>query len=253
MQVSFGLKASYVLLTVLGILFLTLFVIYKAEWFGACFSDLSTGLFVSLTVIFFIDRIIERNREKERLRVLKIALKRLRFPIIWHMTVLCEIYKASARNKPTPLPTTYKETFTDDYYKEIRFLDFAKDAPVALKRDWFSHLDLMTKSFKEKLERVLDIYSVSLHVELIEILERIINSTFFLFIPQARFIPAIDREHKFKHTYTVFRGMEGFVKEHVTDMLKLIEYFNSYSDFQIKLNQSIWRDDVAPKWGGARA
>ena len=250
---SLSLRKSYLLLIVLAVLFSALSFVYKDEWVSAYSSNIAAGIIGSLIVIFLVDRIIERNREKERLRVVRIALERLRIPILWHMTLLCNVYKAATQNKPTPLPTTFKDTFTDDYYKEISFLDFAKEAPVIPKRDWFTHLDLMTKLFKEKLERVIDTYAVSLDVTLIEIIERIINSHFLFYIPQARSVPAIDRQHKIKRVYTMFSGMEQIVKEHVSLMLELIEYFNSISDSPIQLNQEVWRDDVAPRWGSARA
>ena len=48
------------------------------------------------------------------------------------------------------------------------------------------------------------------------------------------------------------RLIESLVKEYVSLMLELVGYFNSQSGMSIQLNQDVWRDDVAPKWGSAR-
>ena len=169
------------------------------------------------------------------------------------MNLLCNIYKAATQNKPKPLPTTFQDTFVDNYYKEISFLDFAKDAGLALKRDWFTHLDLETKHFKERLEKIIDAYSVFLNVELIDIVERIINSSFVVFIPQVRMTPEVDRQHRVKRAhYTMFSGMEAIVKEYISLVLELIEYFNSHSELPIKLIQGWWSDIQSPKWGSGR-
>jgi len=253
---SLSLRKSYLLLILFTIIFsgLSWFAFsYREEWFSAYLSNIASGIVGSMIIIFLVDLIIARNREKERLRVLKVALQRLRIPIIWQMRLLCNIYKAAAQNKPTPLPSTFEGTFTGDYIKEISFLDFTKDAPVIPKRDWFTHLDLMTKTFKEKLEQVVGTYAASLDVRLIEILERIINSHFVYFITQLKNLPSIDKQYGFKRVgYTMFSGIEQFVKEHVSNMLELVEYFNSISDVKIQLHPDVWRDDVAPKWGSGR-
>lgn len=244
---------SYLLLIVLTILFSALSFVFKDEWVGSYLSNIAAGILGSLLIIFLVDRIIERNRKKERFRVVGIALQRLSISIIRQMTLLCNIYKAATRNKPTRLPSTFEDAFNDNYYKEISYLDFTKDAPVVPKRDWFTHLYLMTKSFREKIEQIIDTYGFYLDVSLIDLLERIVNSHFIHIIPQLRNLPAVDRQLKFKRVYTMFSGIEDFVKEHVSLMEELVEYCNSYSDIPIRLNQDVWRDDVAPKRGSARA
>ena len=254
MNGSLSLRNSYLLLIGLIVVFSSFSFVYRDERVSTYLSNIAAGVVSSLVIIFLVDRIIERNREKERLRVVKIALGRLRIPITWQMMLLCKIYKAAASKKPTLLPTTFEETFTDDYYKEISFLDFTKDAGVALKRDWFTHLDLETKFFKEKLEKIIDAYAAFLDVKLINILERIINSNFFVFMPQIRMTPEVDRQHGFRRpNYTMFSGTEGFVKEYVSLMLELIEFFNSRSDKPIELIQGLWSDIESPKWGSGRA
>lgn len=254
MYSTLSLRKSFLLLIMFAALFsvLSLLTASSEQWISAYLSDIASGIIGSLIIIFLVDQILERNKEKERRRVVKIALHRLRFPILWHMTLLCNIYKAAAQNKPTPLPSSYKDIFNDNYYKEIAFLDFSKEAPVAPKRDWLNHMYSETKFFKEKLEQIVDTYASFLDVTLIDLLERITNSSFLLIIPQLRMVPAVDRQEGFVRVYTMLSGIEPLVKEHVSLILELIDYFNSHSDSPIKLSQELWRDDVAPRWGSGR-
>jgi hypothetical protein len=256
MRSYLDLRESYsiliILAVILSVLSLILFI-YKVEWLSGYISNTATGIIASLIIIFFIDKIIDRNKEKERLRIVKIALPRLRFPIIWQMMLLCNIYKAAAQSKPSHLPTTFEETFTGDYYKEISFLDFSKEAPVAIKMDWFNYLNSEIKLFKEKLEQVTDTYSGFLDASLIDLLEKIIGSHFLLFLPHACMIPQVDRQYGVKRIYTVLNGAEKIVKEYVSLMLELIEYYNSNCETPILLSVGIWNDITAPKWGSSRA
>lgn len=253
MNGSSSLRKSYLLLIGLIIIFSGFSFVYRDERVSTYLSNIAAGVVSSLIIIFLVDRIIERNREMDRRRVAGIALQRLRYPILWQMNLLCNIYKAAAQSKPTPLPTTFEDTFTNNYYKEISFLDFTKDAGLALKRDWFTHLDLETKIFKEKLEKIIDAYAGFLDVKLINVLERIINSNFVVFIPQIRMTPEVDRQHGFRRPhYAMFSGTEEFVKEYVSLMLELIEYFNSHSESPIQLIQGWWSNIQSPKWGSGR-
>jgi len=250
-----SLRISYLLIFVFACLLLVLswLIVPEQQWGSAFLSDFAAGVFGSLIIIFFVDSIIERNKERGRRELVKIALRRLRFPILQHMTLLCNLYKAAARNKPQPLPTTFEETFGDDYYKEISFLDFSKEAPVALRMDWFAYLDSETAVFKEKLEKLLDTYAASLDVTLIDIIEKLTNSRFILAVPQIRMLPAIDRQYGVKREYRMFSGIEDFVKEHVCNMLELVKYFNSHSDMSpVELTPGLWGDRGAPTWGSGR-
>lgn len=251
---SLSLGRAYLLLILFATILTGFCFIYKDEWVGAYLSNIAGGLFGSLLLIFLVDKIIERNRENERRQNVKIALGRLRFPIKDHMSLLCDIYKAATQSKPRSLPTTFEGTFTDDYYREISLLDFTKDAGWALKTDWFTRLDLETKILKDKLEQVIEAYAIFLDVALKNILERIINSSFVRFVPQIRMLLKIDRQHQFKRAYyTMFAGMENDVKEHVSNMLELIKYFNAHADPPpIQLIQGQWSDLSSPTWGSGR-
>lgn len=254
MRRTLSLRTSYLLLVILVVFFSVLSFVYEGLWLGAYLSNIAAGLVGSLIMIFLVDKIIERNRKSERVRVVRIALKRLRIPLVRHMELLCSIYKASTQSKPASLPTTFDDFFNDNYYNEISLLDFSKEAPVIPKRDWFTYLHNMMTSFKEKTEQIIDTYAVFLDVALLDMLERVANSSILSYIIQSRDIPEIDRKYKWERVYTMFRGVEPLLREHISCMIELIEYFNSESDspVQFKTIQDVWRNDVAPKWGSGR-
>lgn len=253
MNGSFSLKKSYLGLLVLIACFSVISFVSKDEWFGAYFSNIAAGIVGSLIIILLVDHIIERNRETDRLQVVRTALRRLHYPILDHMSLLCKIYKAATQSKPTPLPTTFEDTFENSYYKEISFLDFVKDAGLALKMDWFTRLDLETKSFKKTIEQIIDAYANFLDIKLIDILERLIRSAFLRFMPQIRMTPDVDRRYGVKRPhYTMFSGMENILREYVSLMLELVKYYNSQSDSPIHLIQGWWSDIESPKWGSGR-
>lgn len=251
-----SLRKSYLFLIILAsflsILSFLLETKYKMEWFSAFVSNTATGIVASLIIIFLIDKIIERNKERERIEIVKIAIRRLRLPITGHMTLLVNLYKAAVQNKPLALPRTYEDTFTDVYYQEISSLDFSKDAPVIPKMDWFAYTYSEFRIFKQQIEDIVDTYSNFLDANIIDILERITESSFLHFLLQARMVPQVDKQYGFERVYTMLSGAEEILKEHISLMLQLIVFYNSYAVSPMELNQDIWRDDVSPKWGSSR-
>ncbi len=256
MASTFSLKRSYLVLILLAIFFSALssylFFAYKEQWFSAYSTSIASGIVGSLIVIFLIDRIIERNREREQMQMRKIALEKLRIPIVWQMMLLCNVYKAASKDKPQKLPSNFQEIFTDNFYTEVSFLDFAKDAGVTPKTDWFNRLDSELRFFKKKIEQTIDTYAIFCDSSFISLLEKLINSHFTFFIIQAKAIPIVDMQMGFKRRYTMFSGTEEFLKEHALLMLQLIDYFNSEAEKPIEFDTSIWRDDVSPLWGSGR-
>ena len=261
MRRTLSLRTSYLLLVVLVLVFSVLSFIYEGLWLGVYLSNIAAGLVGSLIIILLVDKIIERNRESERVRIVRIALKRLATPLMLHVRLLAGIYKASTKSKPASLPTTFDDLFNDEYYNEISFLDFSKKAPVIPERDWFTFLHDEMKSLREKMEQIIDTYAVFLDFALLDILERVANSAFLSYVIQSKGTPEIDRRYGWKRIYTMFRGVERLLRDHISYMKELIDYFNSesepynsiYSPIPLtNIIQDVWRNDVAPQWGSSR-
>lgn len=249
------LRKSYLFLLVLAIT-LTLFsflfgVVYEVEWLSAYLSNIATGVAGSLIIVFLVDKIVERDKKQQRARIVKMALRRLKLPISKHMELLCHFYKASAQDKPSLLPSTFQEVFVDDYYKEILWLDFSKDSPLVNNR-WLDYAWSKAELLIDKLEQVEDTYFDFLDVDLIGLLERVTNSKFLNSLASLGAFDIVQKFSKKAISTRILVGLGDMMREHITLMLELIDYCNSRADSKITLNQDIWMDDAAPKWGDSR-
>jgi len=105
MNGSFSLRKSYLFLIVLAGLFSTFsfLAFYEGQWASGFLSDFAAGIFGSLIIIFFVDQIIERNRQRERVKVAKIALKRVRFPILWYTILHACMHNPQTEQQTSPL------------------------------------------------------------------------------------------------------------------------------------------------------
>ncbi|UCE44102.1 MAG: hypothetical protein JSV57_00995, partial [Candidatus Bathyarchaeota archaeon] len=142
-------------------------------------SNIAAGIVGSLIIIFFVDKIIDGNSKRERRRILQMVLERLRNPIRETMYLLCGMYKAASKDKPAPLPSTFEETFTDDYFIEVSFLDPRKEAPRAViipggvkSLDWFTYLYKTMNLIRKKIEKILDSYAFYIDDTLMQALEK---------------------------------------------------------------------------------
>jgi hypothetical protein len=250
MNNDFSLKWSYVVLITLTVLLSALSFQYQDEWIGGFLSNTAAGIVGSLIIIFSVEKIIDGNSKKERLRILKLALERLRKPIYSTMSLLVDIYIAASRNKPAIVPSTFEDTFTENYFVEVSFLDYRKETnhgiPVPRKvktLDWFSYLYNTLGLIQKTIEKTIDMYAVYLDSELVEALEKVVNSgimgtiSLAWTLEEGRAPPWMD--------------IDNDLREFVPVMLRLLELFNSYSSSPIEMEKGCFENSSLP-WGSAR-
>lgn len=121
------------------------------SWFSDVFSNIGTGIFGSLIVIFLVDKIIEDKNEEDRKRRLTIALHRIRYNLQNHIELLCSLYKSSVKNKIDLVPTSFDTFFNDDFYNAVSYLDFSKKAPSFPETDWFEFVFNHNRVFNENI------------------------------------------------------------------------------------------------------
>jgi hypothetical protein len=252
---SFNLKTSYVVLILLTLILSAfsayLFFTLGELWLSGYLTNLGAGIIGSLIVIFLIDRIIEQNKEKERAKMQKIAFQRLRGPILQHVIMFVDIFKASSQNKPQQNPANYEDVFKDYYFQEMVFLDFSKDSGIAPARNWFKRIDSEMIFFRRKVEQTIDTYGAFLDVSTIETLEKMINSPFMRTMLNIKAIQRHDKDRGIIRVYTLLKGKEKFLREYTQLLLELINRTNSFVDRPIVLVASIW-EDITPTWGSGR-
>jgi hypothetical protein len=252
---NFSLKTSYVVLILLTVILSVfsayLFFSFGELWLSGYLTNLSAGLVGSLIVILLIDRIIERNKEKERAQMQRIAFQRLRGPIQRHMIMFVDIFKAASQNKPQQIPASYEETFIDPYFQEVTFLDFSKDSGVAPAKSWFKRMDFEMVFLKRKIEQSIDTYAAFLDISDVETLEKILDSPFMRSMLNIKAIKKHDRDRGMTRAYNILKGKEKFLKEYTRLLLELIKCTNSFVDKPIVLVAGTW-DNFTPTWGSGR-
>lgn len=134
-------------------------VAYQAEnhWLESFTSNLAAGFLGAFLTVLLIDRAITRERETQRAQIRKTALSQLRPAMLTHLSLLSDWYKAASLTKPQEVPT-FRALFNDDFFEQIRFLDFSKNA--AAHRDWFLLSAEICRNLQDSLLRILDRYAI---------------------------------------------------------------------------------------------
>jgi hypothetical protein len=224
-------------------------------------GNLSAGLFSSVLTIIFIDEAIERKRKNERTAINNVALKKLRHPLIDHLKVLSDWYKAAAPRPPASCPKTISDIFNDDYYQQIRFLCLNTKAPVITTTSWFNYNAENARIFKSNIDKIIDKYAVYLDPNSIELFESIANSGLINYLITLDNFPkrmatigkALGINHPTRKTMLDDDGVIKLVKDHITLIIKLLDHYNKVAEYPIILEDlSLWQNNIEPLWGCSR-
>lgn len=261
---KFIIWLSYGVLATIIIISLWTYFINPENSFLKDFSlNLSVEIIGIFLTIFLINKVIEIKDENERKKLEQIAFKQLKIPLGKHFRLLFNIYKASVISKPNLDINSMEDLFSNDYYSELKYFDFSKPAPSIVSMTWSYYLSQECEEFKGALDRTIDKYSQFLESDVIDLLERMINSGFLTHILRVQRLMEIDSTLGFSRQYNSFQIAEfhsthldylDFRKAYIQDFTKLIDIFNSVvpDDRQIKYSDRLWDNGVAPRIGSAR-
>ena len=230
----------------------------QIEWLKDFSLNVGTEIFGILLTVFLIDAVIRRKEERERNRVRQIAFQQLRIPLLHQLHMLHGMYKGCIPCQPEIVPVGIRELFSDDYFVQIAFLDFSKPAPLstAVPLQWFDYLKMEVEKFKAALGRTIEKYAVFLDSDSIEILEKLIDSSFISLIGQATAIRDVDRRENFRRPYNLLagQGMAEIVREYISTFCQLVEVYNLavLEEGKLALDSGLWRNDISPQFGSAR-
>ena len=230
--------------------------ISKNNWI----KDFSLNLFGNVTgillVVFLIDWILELNHKREKDNFENIALRQIRRPLTSQLDFLFTLYKATSSNKPTKISSKVSDLFTEDFFAQIIYLDFSKQAPVYPFISYYDYCFQEVIKFKEGLSRILDRYSIYLSAEIIELIEQINNSGFIFFMISFKTGRDLDNRDGIKRHPACLSGsgIIDVVKEYVTLIKKLVGIIEKNLDIRngIEITTHDWRDDVTPGVGSGR-
>ena len=251
----FKLNLKFSVLVVFALAIMSLFA-YGKGWFEDFSLNLGTELIGVLISVLFIDLVVSRHERAEKLKLRKIALRQLRIPMQRHLNLLFGIYKASVAQEPEQKFDKPESLFCEDYFTQIAYFDFSKEAPVVPKQQWMQYIQKEVKNFNDSLSRTLEKYAIYLDSEVIDLLEKMINSSFLSFLQQIPNIRHTDEIEGYIRKYVFFGapGMRDMVEEYSKDFSRITEIYNSVVDSNqvVKFSEDIWRNNVAPKIGSAR-
>ncbi len=216
--------------------------------------NLGTEILGILLTVALIDRVIRSNEKAERERYRAIAIKQLRIPLLHHLDVLLNIFKASIQSPPEKSYANVSELFDDDYFSQIGLLDFAKQAPVMGGIQWFEYLSYEFSKFKDGLGRTIEKYAPYLDSDSIDLMEQILNSSFLAYILQVPAIRATDQNVGFKRAYNMLFGVQEMVVEYTDLFSQLVETYNrcAAEDKRLLVHDYFWSNNTAPLIGSGR-
>lgn len=197
---------------------------------------------------FLVEQSFQKEKEKERTERSKIVFNRIKNPLSEFLRLLWQIFKASS-NRPEEFPNSYTFLFTDDYYQNIRYLDFSQEAPVVPRRTWFQFISGRSAEIKNQFEASIDAYGYILDNDTLTLIESVCQSGILNYFMQIQAVPQVDQEHGFKREYLMLNGPHEIIREGVPSILKLLEQVNEVLETPIEIHPDFHRDDVSPRWG----
>lgn len=251
------LRTSYLLLTLVAVVCFAVYVLFPSApegWRGFSLNLLTEVLGIIFTIVL-IDRVLRRREERERMRYCRIALQQLRFPLMEHLEVLFNMYKASVQRKPERRISSLEDLFEDDYFEQVSHLDLSKPAPVAPQMQWGDYLLHETQRFKDALERVVGRYAVPLGPDTVDIAEQLIASRLISMLER---FPAMraSRPAQFRGwPEPMLYGMGGLVRQYTDAFAALVDIYNDEApeDQRVAITKkNLWKENVSPRIGSAR-
>jgi hypothetical protein len=217
----------------------------------------TTVLGIVLTVVL-IDAVIQRNQDRDRNRVRRVAFLQMRIPLLNHLHLLNDMYKAATPVAPSDRPLDIGSLFNQRYFSEVAFLDFAKPAPVSspVPLQWFDYVRMESAKFRVALAQTVDRYAVFLDGQSVELMETLINSFFLSFLEQGPAIrdATIRGGFKLNSALCSVEGFDDHFRKHTDAFVALVGLFNAAVPAEEKLaaGSELWRNDISPSFGSAR-
>lgn len=255
------MKARYYVLVALTLVFGAISFYARSrqwDWVESLASNLAAGFLGSFLIVLLVDRALERQRARQTEQARSIALRVLRPFVLQHIMLLSDWHKASAEKPPSKLPNSLAETFSSDYFEQIRFLDFSKDAPVDPKMSWLQWTGQQFDEFSGQISRIIDKYSFFLETRTLDRLENLANSILVKLLTQLAKsnLFSLDKAHNVVRTYNLLEcpSVQNEVRHHTQLLVSFVDWFNqAVPAIRIEIDgPGLWRQDIQPKVGSAR-
>jgi len=245
------------LLFLFAIVFIALYFVFKkVDWVAALFSNLGAGFLGAFLTVWFIDNSLERQRKQESVKLQTIVLTRLKPVLLKHLILLCAWYKAATSEKPSTLPNSAEDLFSDDYYERIRALDFSMAGPTWEGSNWFHYSAKEMELFRNRIWQVVGSYAHFLDSNWLGMLESLADSELVNSIIEMGSVdlPALDRQGGVPRTYNVLFSRINIVRDHIDNVNRLLDYYRKADPLNpiVIGHLALWHDNRFPLWGSAR-
>jgi hypothetical protein len=227
----------------------------QIDWMTAWAPNVAASTVSILLTVFLIDSVLQRNADRERDRVRRLALGTLRFALVRHLTLMAGVFKAAADVVPPDHPIDPEHIFNEYYFSQVRFLDFSKPAPTVPARKWLDYIDAEVREFREALGKVVDVYAGFLDARSLEAIQRLVDSDLLGLLLQLRGIPAVDQDLGLTRSYTFLAGdgVDELTRTHAADFVALVHiYREAFPEGNGPMAEDLHRSDVSPAVGSAR-
>lgn len=152
----------------------TLVLSDSLEWVDAYSPNLTTEVLGIIITLILVERVLVAERERDRVRVARVAAALLRTPIFQLANAFSKMLKASFEEMPQPVPHTFKALFRPDFTSELRYFDFARPAPTLYPNSWFRYAHDEVHGAVTSIESVLNRYAAFLPIAYVEAIEQLV-------------------------------------------------------------------------------
>lgn len=146
------------------------------SWFVDSYAANLSGTFLgTMILLFFVERTIEQQRERERRRMEQIGLEQARFHLAHLALLFANMIKASAPSKLAP-PATTRMVFSQQNLDHLDYLDLNALAGTLPDRSWKSQLEGELKRITDCLSEVVDKFIAFFNPDFVEHVEAVCAS-----------------------------------------------------------------------------
>ncbi|MBP2650761.1 MAG: hypothetical protein H6Q74_1586 [Firmicutes bacterium] len=242
-------KINALYFSCLAIFIISIGLIYYSslikDWEQSLYLNIGTSLLCSLLFLCSVDFILKRNAKNDQKQRAALAFKRLKWPLIRHLEMFRDMYKASSKDDEFIQYDTFEEMFCEKYFNTIVHLNIGSKAPVFPYISWENFFYSSVSTFSSELNSIIDKFGMVLTKDELTLLEDIINSPLSIFTKQ---LPIASFGNKFPF-YPIYKMG---VKNYIILLIKLLNIINQYLDKAETIYKVTFEANTAPTIGESR-
>jgi len=254
------LKNAFFVLGAICILSVIGFVYYPSSSIWHELSvNLAAGIFCTLLTVYLIDRVLHQQEQARIDRFAAVARARLKRPLLRHVSLWTQIYKACAISKPSTLPSRFADLLKAECLQDIILLDGYAKGPSFPEKTWAELVHDGLDEFRSQLEDVVDKFGAFMEADEIELISQCSDSDFIKYMTMfAQSLSVVPRKFQ---GYSLFltidlnnshaRGPYPGLLEHLQAVQDLLQRVIQ-TEGAITIPEAEWADNIAPAFGSGR-